>query len=92
MGFFDLFKKDTSNQQLNQVLDNAALASKPLLSAAACEIEGHRSHEIEDDGQPGQLFWCERCDSVVKIVLNQRRVTILPQLRAHRVVDGDPNP
>lgn len=42
-------------------------------AAVTCDTDGHRSVEIDDNGQPGQVFWCERCHSVRRVLFDNAK-------------------
>ena len=59
----------------------------PPVRNEVCELDGHRSVEINDNGQPGQVFLCERCRSVRRVLFGKDngQVTVI-ELPAARVL------
>lgn len=55
-------------------VESAQRAKPPI-----CATHGHRSHEIDDNGRTGQIFWCENCNRVVAVRLNGDNVVVVAQ-------------
>lgn len=76
-----MFGKKHSSAEQDTALPKAAAPVNEK-----CRLDGHVSREIDDNGQPGQIFWCERCGSTRRVTFNasaqQVVVTELPPARA----------